>query len=134
MTTYQHDCVFDCQMFCAPGDGTTPQGLAQAARRGSMSRQGRVHCLAVTGLMDATVRDATGSPARPSSCSSTMKMSVTCRLPSGCPATPQPKTPPPYVPDTSCLLLGLQMDGSSAEGFQMAKPRPSSGHFGCPYL
>lgn len=132
-TTYQHGRVFDCQMLHAPGDGTTPQGLAQTAGRRSVLHRGRVHCLTVTGLVDGAVRDATGSPARLGSCSSTMNLSVTSRFPLAVlPQTTAKNTPPPNVTDTSCLLLGPQIDGSSAEGFQVAKHITSSGHVGHP--
>lgn len=134
-TTYQHGRVFDCQMLRAPGDGTAPQGLAQAAGSRSVLRRGRVHCVVVTGLVDSAVRDATGSPARPGSCSSTMNLSVTRRLPPAVlPHTAAKNTPPPNVTDTSCLLFGPQIDESSAEGFQVAKHVPSSGHVGQPCL
>lgn len=134
-TTYQHGRVFDCQMLRAPGDGTAPQGLAQTAARRSVLCRGRVHCLTVTGLVDGAVRDATGSPARPGSCSSTMNLSVTRRLPPAVlPHTTAKNTPPPNVTDTSCLLFGPQIDGSSAEGFQVAKYKPSSSRVGHPCL
>ncbi len=132
-TTSQHCGVFDCQMLRA--SGTTPQGLAQTAGRRSVLRRGWVHCLTLTGLVDDAVRDATRSPARPGSCSSTMNLSVTCRLsPAVLPHTTAKNTPPPNVTDTSCLLLGTQIDGSSAEGFQLAKHVTYSSHVGhsCP--
>lgn len=115
-TTYQHRRVFDCQMLCAPGDGTTPQGLAQTAGRRSVLCRGRSHCLTVTGLVDGAVRDANGSPSRPGSCSSTMNLSVTRRLsPAVLPHTTAKNNPPPNVTDTSCLLLGPQIYGSPAD-------------------
>lgn len=105
-TTDQHDCVLDCQMCCARGNGTTPQGFAQTAGR-SVSHPGLVHCLKVTGLVDGAVRDADGSPARPSSCSSTMNLSVTRHLPPAVlPHTTAKNNPPPNVTDISFLVLG----------------------------
>lgn len=64
-----------------PGDGTTPQGLTQAAERRSVLCRGPGHCLKVTGLVDGAVTGANGIPSRPGSCSSTMDLSVMPRLP-----------------------------------------------------
>lgn len=98
----QHGCVLPCQMFYAPGDGTTPQGLAQTTRRGSISCSGWVHCPAVTGLVESAMSDAAGSPARSGSWSSTMNLSVTCRL--SLSVLPQHSQEHP-TPLCCCLLL-----------------------------
>lgn len=75
--------------------------LAQATGRRRVWRRGRVHCLAATGLMDGAVRDAGGCQARPGSCSSTMSLSVTCRLPLAVLPQRSQEHPPPYAADTS---------------------------------
>lgn len=118
-------------MLRAPGDGTTPQGLSQTAGRGSVLRRGKVYCLAVTGPVDGAVRNANGSAAKPGSRSSTMNLSVTRRLPPAVlPHTTDKNNPPPNITDTSCLRLRPQIDGGSAEVFQVALP--SGGHVGHP--
>lgn len=125
--------VLVCQMLHAPGDGTTPQGLSQSAGRGSVLRRGKVYCLAVTGPVDGAVRDANGSAATPGSRSSTMNLSVTRRLPPAVlPHATDKNYPPPNITDTSCLRSRPQIDGGSAEGFQVALP--SGGHVGHPCL
>lgn len=100
----------------------------------SVLRRGLVHCLKVTGLVDGAVRDANGCPARPGSCSSTMNLSVTPRLPPAVlPHTAAKNNPPPNVTDTSCLLLGTQR-WNFCRRLSRLKTYTHNGHVGHPCL
>ncbi|KAA8588612.1 hypothetical protein FQN60_009957 [Etheostoma spectabile] len=75
------------KMLRAPGDCSTPPKASHRPLDEDQSCNGAESIVSVTGLVDDAVRDATGSPARPDSCSSPRKPVRHTSSPRGCPAT-----------------------------------------------
>lgn len=73
----QHDRVVDCQMICSPPLPAMAPCPKDSLEECLSCASGRVHCLAVTGLVEGVVRRVPPSARLDLPCTSTMNLSVT---------------------------------------------------------